>query len=41
MDDGPLVFSQIMANMPWKTFHRIVGRDKGDHRICSCRCTHQ
>jgi len=37
----PLVFSQIMANMPWKTVHRIVGRDKGDHRIRSCRCPHQ
>ena len=40
MYDGQLVLSQMMANLPWKTCHRIVDRDKGDHRIRSFRCPH-
>lgn len=33
MYQGQFVISQIMAYLPWKTFHRFVSRYLGDHRI--------
>ncbi len=33
MHTGTTLFSQIMNFLPWKTFHRIVDRYEGDHRV--------
>jgi len=33
MYTGKTLFAQIMDFLPWKTFHRLVSRYDGDHRI--------
>jgi Domain of unknown function (DUF4372)/Transposase DDE domain len=33
MNIGKTLFAQIMDFLPWKTFHRIVARYRGDHRV--------
>ena len=35
---GKTLFSQIMDFLPWKTFHRIVARHGGDHRVRTLTC---
>ena len=41
MYTGKTLFAQIMDFLPWSTFHRIVTRYGGDHRIRTFRCTEQ
>ncbi len=41
MYTGKTLFAQIMDFLPWSTFHRIVARYGGDHRIRIFRCTEQ
>ena len=41
MYQGHFVFSQIMAHLPWKTFHRCVSRYQGDHRVKTFTCAQQ
>ena len=41
MYEGRYVFSQVMAHLPWKTFHRCVIRHRGDHKVKSFGCTQQ
>ncbi len=41
MYTGKTLFTQIMDFLPWSTFHRIVARYGGDHRIRTFRCTEQ
>jgi uncharacterized protein DUF4372/DDE family transposase len=38
---GKTLFAQIMDFLPWKTFHRIVARYCGDHRIRALSCAEQ
>lgn len=38
MYTGKTLFAQIMDFLPWKTFHRIVSRYDGDHRIRTLSC---
>lgn len=38
MHVGKMVFAQIMDYLPWKTFHRIVKRYQGDHRVRTLNC---
>jgi Domain of unknown function (DUF4372)/Transposase DDE domain len=38
---GKTLFAQVMDFLPWKTFHRIVDRYDGDHRIRSLSCAEQ
>ena len=33
------LFAQIMDFLPWKTFHRLVSRYDGDHRVRILPCT--
>ena len=35
---GKPLFAQIMDFLPWKTFHRIVSRHGGDHRVRTLSC---
>lgn len=35
---GKILFAQIMDFLPWKTFHRIVDRYGGDHRVRTLTC---
>jgi len=35
---GKTLFAQIMDFLPWKTFHRIVDRYGGDHRVRTLTC---
>lgn len=35
---GKPLFAQIMDFLPWKTFHRIVARYAGDHRVRTLPC---
>lgn len=35
---GKPLFAQIMDFLPWKTFHRIVARHGGDHRVRTLTC---
>jgi len=41
MHVGKLVFAQLMEQLPWKTFGRIVERCGGDHRVREFSCAHQ
>ena len=41
MNIGKTLFAQIMDFLPWKTFHRIVGRYRGDHRVRKLSCAEQ
>jgi len=38
---GQLLFAQVMDHAPWKTFHRIVHRYRGDHRVKRFTCADQ
>ena len=38
---GKLPFAQVMGHAPWKTFHRIVNRYRGDHRVKRFTCADQ
>ncbi|MDB5392505.1 MAG: transposase, family [Rhodospirillales bacterium] len=38
---GQTLFSQLMDFLPWKTFHRIVVRYGGDHRVRTLSCAEQ
>lgn len=38
---GKLLFAQVMDHAPWKTFHRIVHRYQGDHRVKRFTCAEQ
>ena len=41
MNFGKTLFAQIMDFLPWKTFHRIVARYRGDHRVRRLSCAEQ
>lgn len=41
MHVGKLVFAQLMDQLPWKTFGRIVERYGGDHRVRQFSCASQ
>jgi len=41
MHVGKTLFAQVMEFLPWSTFHRIVDRYRGDHRVRTLRCTEQ
>ena len=38
MYTGKTLFAQIMDFLPWKTFHRLVSRYDGDHRVRTLPC---
>jgi hypothetical protein len=38
---GKLLFAQVMDHAPWKTFHRIVHRYRGDLRVKRFMCADQ
>lgn len=38
---GPTLFAQIMDFLPWSTFHRIVERYAGNHRVRTLNCAEQ
>jgi hypothetical protein len=38
MYTGKTLFAQIMDYLPWKTFHRLVSRYDGDHRVRTLPC---
>ncbi len=38
---GKTLFTQVMEFLPWKTFHRIVARYGGDHRVRTLTCAEQ
>lgn len=38
MYTGKTLFAQIMDFLPWKTFHRLVTRYQGDHRVRTLPC---
>jgi|SRR4051812_6351807 hypothetical protein len=38
---GKALFAQVMDFLLWKTFHRIVDRYNGDHRIRTLSCAEQ
>ena len=35
---GQTLFAQIMDFLPWSTFHRIVERYAGNHRVRTLSC---
>ena len=39
MHEGKLVFSQLMAILPWRRFDTCVGRYHGDRKIKSFPCS--
>jgi len=41
MHVGKTLFAQIMEFVPWSTFHRIVARYRGDHRVRRLSCAEQ
>src|SRR5438477_329452 len=41
MHVGKTLFAQVMEFLPWTTFHRIVDRYRGDHRVRTLRCSEQ
>jgi hypothetical protein len=38
---GKTLFAQVMDFLPWTTFHRIVGRYQGNHRVRTLSCAEQ
>jgi hypothetical protein len=38
---GKTLFAQVLEFLPWTTFHRIVARYRGDHRVRALSCTEQ
>lgn len=41
MNTGKTLFAQVMDFLPWKTFHRIVARYRGNHRVRTFSCAEQ
>ncbi|HUP59747.1 MAG TPA: IS4 family transposase, partial [Thermoanaerobaculia bacterium] len=41
MNVGKTLFAQVMDFLPWTTFHRIVGRYRGNHRVRALSCSEQ
>lgn len=41
MNVGKTLFAQVMDFLPWKTFHRIVTRYRGNHRVRTLSCAEQ
>jgi len=41
MNQGKLVFSQLMAFLPLSTFRRCVARHRGDHKVQNFTCMDQ
>jgi len=41
MNIGKTLFAQVMDFLPWKTFHRIVARYRGNHRVRTLTCVEQ
>ncbi len=41
MNNGQIVFSQIIRQMPMRRFHTCVNRYKGDHRVRNFNCRDQ
>jgi len=41
MYTGKTLFAQVMDFLPWSTFHRIVRRYRGNHRIRTLPCAEQ
>ncbi len=41
MNSGKLVFAQIMAHLPPRTFKRCVARYDGEHKVKSFSCLDQ
>lgn len=41
MNVGKTLFAQVMEFLPWKSFHRIVRRYGGDHRVRRLSCAEQ
>ncbi len=41
MNTGKTLFAQVMDFLPWKTFHRIVDRYRGNYRIRTLSCADQ
>jgi hypothetical protein len=41
MNVGKTLFAQTMDFLPWKTFHRIVDRYRGGHRVRTLACAEQ
>jgi hypothetical protein len=41
MNTGKTLFAQIMDFLPWSTFHRIVQKYSGNHRVRCLRCADQ
>lgn len=38
---GKTLFAQIMDFLPWSTFHRVVERYGGNHRVRTLSCAEQ
>ena len=38
---GKTLFAQVMEFLPWKTFHRIIERYRGNHRVRTLTCADQ
>jgi len=38
---GKTLFAQVLEFLPWTTFHRIVARYRGDHRVRTLGCAEQ
>ena len=41
MNTGKTLFAQVMDFLPWKTFHRIVDRHRGNRGIRTLSCADQ
>ena len=41
MNVGKTLFAQVLDFLPWSTFHRIVTRYGGDHRVRTLTCSEQ
>ena len=41
MNVGKTLFAQVLDFLPWSTFHRIVRRYAGDHRVRTLSCSEQ
>lgn len=41
MNVGKTLFAQVLDFLPWSTFHRIVRRYGGDHRVRTLTCSEQ
>lgn len=39
MNSGKTLFAQLMADLPWTTFSKIVSKYLGNHRVRIFYCT--